>query len=67
MKNVNNEALQRICKKGKLALCVIGAVTVLGGCMPREIATNANVKYDVIDPNTSFIIIPDAHICSIDH
>ena len=49
MIHFNEENLKKLFKKGKIVL-VAGMVAVtLSGCMPREVSTNANVSYDVID------------------
>ena len=50
---VNNEVAKKALEKGKVALVagtVAGSLAIsLCGCTSREVATNANVTYDVID------------------
>ena len=45
---VNRDAIRNIMKKGTLVLATGAILCSLPGCS-REVSTNANVKYDVID------------------
>ena len=48
LNSVNRDAIQNIRKKGTLVLVTGAILCSLPGC-GREVSTNANVKYDVID------------------
>jgi hypothetical protein len=41
--------LKKLCKKGACVLMTVAVVGTLSGCIERELATNTNVSYDVID------------------
>ena len=49
MLRINEENMKKLCKKGRIVLCAGLVAVCLSGCIDREIATNANVSYDVID------------------
>lgn len=49
MIKINEENLKKLFKKGKIVLCAGMVAVCLTGCMSREVSTNANVSYDVID------------------
>ena len=49
MIKINEENLKKLFKKGKIVLCAGMVAVCLSGCMSREVSTNANVSYDVID------------------
>ena len=43
------EAITGAVKRGALVVCASVVLLTLSGCQPREVATNANVSYDVIN------------------
>ena len=49
MVNFNMDNLKKLCKKGACVLMTVAVVGTLSGCIERELATNTNVSYDVID------------------
>ena len=49
MVNFNMDNLKKLCKKGACVLVTVAVVGTLSGCMERELATNTNVSYDIID------------------
>ena len=49
MVNFNMKNLKKLCKKGACVLMTVAVVGSLSGCIERELATNTNVSYDVID------------------
>lgn len=49
MVNFNMDNLKKMCKKGAIVLVTVAVVGTLSGCVERELATNTNVSYDVID------------------
>ena len=49
MINFNVDNLKKLCKKGACVLMTVAVVGTLSGCIERELATNTNVSYDIID------------------
>ena len=51
MLNINNENISKLKKKGKCVLVAgaLGWTMCLSGCIPSELATNANISYDMLD------------------
>lgn len=51
MLNINNENVSKLKKKGKCVLVAgaLGWTMCLSGCFPSELATNANISYDMLD------------------
>lgn len=49
MVNFNMDNLKKLCKKGACVIMTVAVVGTLSGCIERELATNTNVSYDVID------------------
>lgn len=49
MVNFNMDNLKKLCKKGACVLMTVAVVGTLSGCIERELATNTNVSYDIID------------------
>lgn len=49
MVNFNVDNLKKLCKKGACVLMTVAVVGSLSGCIERELATNTNVSYDIID------------------
>ena len=49
MVNFNMDNLKKLCKKGACVLMTVAVVGSLSGCIERELATNTNVSYDIID------------------
>ena len=53
MSILNNEKNKNLLKKAGCVLVVGAMVFTLTGCMEREVATNANTSYDVIDTTSN--------------
>ncbi len=51
MVRLNLEGLKKLSKKGKYVLLAgcLGASLLLSGCGPKEVSTNAEIAYDIID------------------